>query len=225
MFVNSYKKSLEVILKKPFTLWGLSLMSGLISFLALIFFGLIPAIFIAVGYLLTCGMAKIYLDGLVENPVYSDQLFCGFNKNCFRIAGGMAWKDLWILIWALIPIAGPFIAIVKSYSYRFVPYILVTCPDVKATEALRISKQQTQGMKMEMFLADLCFGVAIGLACLVLTIFSSIPIIGILFALVYFVFVLLVAVLSPIFQGLYRAYFFAAKTATAAPETAMPYIQ
>ncbi len=208
MFLNSYKKALEVLTKKPFTLWGLSLMSGLLTIIANLVLGVIPALAVAVVYLLTCGMAKIYLDGLEEKSVCSDQLFAAFNKNCFRIAGAMAWRTLWVIIWALIPIAGPIIAIVKSYSYRFVPYILVTNPDIKATEALKLSMKLTNGKKGQMFLADLCFGLGVFLVVFVLTLFSAIPIIGILFMFILFIVCILLMAFSAVFQGLYQAYFF-----------------
>lgn len=208
MFLNSYKKALEVLTKKPFTLWGLSLMSGLLTAIAYLVLGVIPALAVAVVYLLTSGMAKIYLDGLEEKSVCSDQLFAAFNKNCFRIAGAMAWRTLWIIIWALIPVVGPIIAIIKSYSYRFVPYILVTNPDIKATEALKLSMKLTKGKKGQMFLADLCFGAGVFLVVFILTLFSVIPIIGILFMFVLFIVLFLLIAFSAVFQGLYQAYFF-----------------
>ena len=211
MFVNAYKTALVVLSRKPIVLWGLSLMSALLSILSGIFLGIVPALGIALGYLLTCGVAKVYLDGLAGQEVYSDQLFAAFNKNCFRVAGGMAWRDLWILIWVLIPIAGPIIAIVKSYSYKFVPYILITRPDVSATQALRLSKEMTDGIKMDMFLADLCYFGALILIVLVLSIFAMIPVIGILFGFALLVFNVLLLAFGTIFTGLYQAYFYAVK--------------
>ncbi len=219
MFLESYKKALMVLAKKPFVLWGLSLMSGLLSILTNIFFGLIPALGLAIGFLISCGMAKVYLDGLKGKEVYSDQLFEAFGKNCFRVAGGMAWQSLWVLIWALIPIVGPIIAIVKSYSYRFVPYILVTCPEVKATEALRISMKQTEGIKGQMFLADICFIGGVLVASLVLSLFSLIPVLGILFALVLAILFILLLAFSNIFAGLYQAYFYDMKNPEIKEET------
>ena len=49
------------------------------------------------------------------------------------------------------------------------------------------------------------------LLSLILTALSAIPFIGIIFAIVAFVFYVLVAVFSSIFKGLYQAYFFALK--------------
>ncbi len=208
-FIESYKKALAVLMNKPFVLWGLSLMHGLLTTIAFFVFGFIPACLLVVVYLLSVGMAKIFLDGLEEKSVSSEQLFAAFNKNFLRIAGAMAWKDLWIIIWSMVPFAGPIIAVVKSYSYRFVPYIIATNPDVKATEALKLSMELTKGKKGQMFLADICFGAAIGIAFLVLGLLSLIPVLGVLFALVLAILAILVFALSSIFVGLYQAYFFA----------------
>lgn len=213
MFLESYKKALEVIMKKPFVLWGLSLLSVVIMFLGSIITAPIFVLGVVVSFLITCGMSKVYLDGLEGKEVNSEQLFACFNKNFLKVAGGMAWMNLWIFIWALIPIAGPIIAIVKAYSYRFVPYILITKPEVSATEALRLSMKMTNGIKGQMFLADLCFVGGVWVASFVLGLFSAIPVLGTLFALALAVLLIAVGVFGNIFTGLYQAYFFAKKDA------------
>lgn len=208
MFLNMYKKALDVLMKKPVMLWGLSLLSGFIGLIASLVTIGIPALSFAISYLLTCGMAKLYLDGLQGKEVNSDQIFAAFNKNCLRTAGGMAWKQLWIILWCLIPIAGPVIAIVKSYSYSFVPYILMTKPEVSATQALRLSMKMTNGKKGQMFLADLCVYGGLAVIFLVLYCFSFIPFIGGLFTLVQIVVAIVAALFLSIFAGLYRAAFY-----------------
>ena len=208
MFMEAYREAFGVLLKKPFVLWGLSLMSGLISIITSIFCLGLPALGIAIGYLITCGMAKVYLDGLDGKDVQAEQLFAGFSKHCFRIAGGMAWSALWSLIWSLVPIVGPILGIIKGYSYRFVPYILITQPEVSATQALKISMQLTNGIKGQMFLADLCLGAGIFVLFLVLTIIGIIPVLG---GLIMFAAIVILIAFLPIFQGLYQAYFYAAK--------------
>lgn len=130
-FLEAYKKALLVISKKPIVLWGLSLLSGLMTILATLFTFPIFILGTIISYVITVGMAKVYIDGLQGKEVNSDQIFAGFNSKFLRIAGGMAWVDLWIFIWFLIPVAGPIIAIVKAYSYRFVPYILITKPELR----------------------------------------------------------------------------------------------
>lgn len=196
MFINAYKKALGVLLKKPVMLWGLSLLAGIITSAISMAFGILPVVGIAAAGVISCGMCKVYIDGLFGKKVNSDQLFAGFTGNFMRIAGGYLWMILWMGIWAMVPVVG----IIKAYSYRFVPYILITRPDVTATQALRLSMQMTKGKKGQMFLADLCFILAIG----VLGALCAIPVLGILFMLVMIV----VALLSNIFVGLYGATFY-----------------
>ncbi len=208
MFIQKYKQALAVILKKPIMLWGLSLLSAILGGIASIVTSPIFALSFCATTLLNLGMIKVYLDGLKGKQVNSNQLFAAFNKNAVRAVGGMAWQALWIIIWCLVPIVGPIIAIVKSYSYAFVPYILVTKPEVTATDALKLSMQMTKGKKGQMFLADFCLGLGLGIVALVLGLLALIPFIGILFGLVLVIFFILVALFIGIFQGLYKAAFY-----------------
>lgn len=208
MFIQKYKQALAVILKKPIMLWGLSLLSAILGVIASIVTSPIIILSFCATTLLDLGMIKVYLDGLKGKEVNSNQLFAAFNKNAVRSVGGMAWMTLWIIIWGLIPIVGPIFAIIKSYSYAFVPYILVTKPEVSATEALKLSMQMTKGKKGQMFLADFCIGIIIGVVSLVLGLLSLIPFIGILFTLILIIFAILVALFIGIFQGLYKAAFY-----------------
>ena len=208
MFLNKYKQALAVILKKPVMLWGLSLLSVVITGLLTIVTAPIFILGTAISVLVSCGMVKVYLDGLKGKEVNSDQLFAAFNKNALRVIGAMAWMGLWIVIWAMIPIAGPIIAIVKAYSYRFVPYIVMTKPDVTATQALRLSMEMTKGKKGQMFLADLCFYGGIFVVNFVVGLLAAIPILGLLFALALLVFNIAVSLFSTIFVGLYSAAFY-----------------
>lgn len=230
MFIESYKKALAVLVKKPIRLWGLSLLNGFICAVATLFsFPFFLVVGIAINYVITAGMAKVYLDGLEGKQVYSDQLFEGF-KTFFRTAGGMAWKDLWILIWnvavilvtgiitaivgwipvlgilltIILSIAGTVVIRMKDYSYRFVPYILMTKPEVNATEALRVSMKMTRGKRMQMFLADLVFGVIMLVVYALLIALCMIPYIGPIFIIAMAV----VTLLLPIFVGLYSAAFY-----------------
>ena len=218
MFLNAYKKALAVIMKKPLRLWGLSLMSGILVTITYLICGLIPALSIAVCYIITSGMAKVYLDGLKGEEVESEQLFYGFANKPVRVAGALAWRDLWLIIWCLVPIVGWIIAIVKAYQYRFVHYIVMTRPEVTATEALKLSMKLTEGKKLDMFLADLCYGVGILVVLFILVILSAIPYIGILFMLVLFLALILIFAFSGIFTGLYQAAFYEEEVTVEAAE-------
>ena len=204
MFLDNYKRALDVILKKPFMLWGLSLLLGVVSIVASLVTASIPFLSIAVGYLFTCGSVKLYMDGLKGKEVNSKQLFAAFNKNCVKTAGAMAWQGLWNIIWGFVPVYG----IVKSYSYKFVPYIIMTHPEISAFDALKISMKMTEGKKLQMWLADVVFAAAPAIAGFILGLLSGIPLIGDVFTLVSIVLVLAVALFGSIFSGLYQASFF-----------------
>lgn len=87
---NIYKRAFNVLSKMPFKLWGLSLLSSLLTILVLVF-GVLPIVIVPVIAVLSAGMAAVYLDGFNGKEVYSDQLFKGF-KDFWRTAGGMCWK-------------------------------------------------------------------------------------------------------------------------------------
>ena len=74
--------------------------------------------------------------------------------------------------------------------------------------------EMTKGKKMQMFLADLCFGGGIFVVFFVLGLLCAIPVVGILFMLIAIVASIAVALFSSIFQGLYQTYFYMQATAT-----------
>ncbi len=127
MFSQAYKAAINTILRKPFMLWGLSLLSGIICIIATVTVGMLGFIGTAFGYVITVGMAKVYLDGLEGKEVNSDQLFSGFTKRVFRVAGGMAWRQLWTIIWAIttvcIPLAIILLFSIIGASFPFIGFI------------------------------------------------------------------------------------------------------
>ncbi len=206
MIKQIYTRAFNILMKMPLKLWGLSLLSGFLTLLVLIF-GFLPIISIPVIVTLNAGMAAVYLDGYNGKEVYSDQLFSGF-KNFGHVAGGMCWKSLWVLLWFLIPIAGPVIAIIKSLSYAFTPYILTQEPEINATETLRKSMEKTNGYKANMFLAIIVPSIAFAMLSIILNTLAMIPFIGILFAAVSFIVSLIFALFAPMFFGLVEAGFY-----------------
>lgn len=204
MFLQTYKRALEVLLKKPIMLWGLSLLMVILTAVGAIVTASIPFLSMAVGYLFTCGTVKLYMDGLAGKKVNSKQLFYAFNKNCVKTAGAMAWQNLWAIIWGFVPIAG----IVKGYSYRFVPYIVVTHPEISAFDALKVSMKMTKGKKGQMWLADIVFVVGPVLVSLILSLLGGIPVLGYIFQLASILFTIALVLFGTIFQGLYQASFF-----------------
>lgn len=205
-----YNRAFKVLLKKPFALWGISLLCSLLTGVVSVLCGALPILAVAITLLLSTSMTMVYLHGYRGEEVKAVHLFdtCKDWATVKRVLGGMGWMVLWIFLWSLIPIVGFVFAIIRTYEYRLVPYILVTEPDVAPTEAINISKERTNGYKGKMFCADLLVGVAIFVCILVLGLLSAIPYIGVLFGLILFLFVLAATALSPLFLGLVQAAFY-----------------
>lgn len=201
--IEILKRAFAVILKKPFTLWGLSLMSVLLVFIACILGGPVLGVGIAVGYVLELGMAWIYLDGYRGEEVSSKQLFEPF-KTFWKSFAGMGWMGLWELIWFLIPIVGPIFCIIKSYSYGLTPYILRE-KDMSPNEALKESMARTNGYKGKMFLTDLLICVFVFIPLLVLALLGMIPYVGVIFMVLYVICVLIVTAFGGLYCGLVKA--------------------
>lgn len=103
---------------------------------------------------------------------------------------------------------GSYFMINRTWAYSFVPYILVTKPELTATQALRLSVKMTNGKKLQMFLAKLLFSTCISIVLGILLALSLIPYVGFVFGIVFVVAAVLVLILAPLFEGLVAAYFF-----------------
>ena len=199
-----YTKSFGFLSKKPILLWGLSLLFTLMTTLAMVF-GVFPIIWLPIVLVLELGMVNVFLCGYRGRDISAMQLFEGFGSKFFRNAGGMGWRVLWLLIWGLIPIVGIIMAIVKFYSYRFVPYIMLAEPDITATEALKKSMIQTDGYKGKMFLADFLIGLAVAILTIIFFFVLRIPFIGFVLTAIYYI--ILVALLPLVIGTLEAVYY------------------
>ena len=70
-----------------------------------------------------------------------------------RVAGDMFLLALFKFLWNLTVIGG----IIKHYSYRMVPFILAENPNLKAREAITLSRKMMKGHKWECFVLDVTF--------------------------------------------------------------------
>ena len=199
----------SVLQTKPWRLWGVSLLAGLLTWLGGIGFVGVPAVAFCLDLALTGSLALLFLEAYRGNAVESRDLFTPFRREQLpHLVGGMAWMSLWVFLWFLIPVAGLVLGPMKLYTYRFTPYILLTRPDVKATEAIQVSARETQVYRGKMFLVDLLIYGALILAALLLTGLAQIPWMGPLFYTLLVVVVLLAVFLIPLFTGLIRAGFY-----------------
>ena len=210
MIKKIYGRSLTVMARKNFRLWGLSLLFGVLCFLAGTLCGVVPLLNVALCALLTAGMNLVFLHGYLGEEVYIENLFDGFRGWSLigRLLGGMGMMYLKIFLWALIPVAGIVFATIKAYAFRLTPYILMLEPEVKTTEAYKVSEQRTRGYKAKMFWADLLWPLLVGAASAILFLLAQIPFVGFLFGIVGVLVLLCVILFGNLFSGLVESAFY-----------------
>ncbi|MBR6205760.1 MAG: hypothetical protein IKQ73_01145 [Oscillospiraceae bacterium] len=210
MIFNIYAKAMAVLVKKPFVLWGISLLQIFLTGLAWTLFGIIPGVAMCLGWLLSTSMTLIFLHGYRGNRVNVLMLFDCFRdwSTIKRVLCGMGWMNLWIFLWALIPVVGWIFALIRVYRYRLTPYILMQEPNVAPTDAIKLSRERTEGWKSRMFGADVLIVVAVYVVVLILGLLARIRYIGALFGIVLFLFAIACFAFLPLFIGLVRAAFY-----------------
>ena len=76
------------------------------------------------------------------------------NGKYMNVVKTMFFRNLYIFLWGLLLIIP---GIIKSYAYAMVPYLLADNPGMDSTRAIELSKEMTDGEKMDMFILDLSF--------------------------------------------------------------------
>lgn len=76
------------------------------------------------------------------------------NGKYMNVVKTMFFKNLYIFLWTLLFIIP---GIIKSYAYAMVPYLLADNPGMDTKRAIELSKDMTDGEKMDMFILDLSF--------------------------------------------------------------------
>lgn len=136
-----------------------NLSKDFISFLTMIF-GIIIIIGI-IGILLTIfvfnplkvGVQKFFIENHYSNSGLSSLLWA-FKTNYSNTVKTMFLMQVYLFLWSLL-FAIP--GIIKSYSYRLVPYILADNPDMNSDDAITLSREMMNGQKFEVFVLDLSF--------------------------------------------------------------------
>ena len=134
-----------------------------VTLLCILVAGVIAMIFyVFITARLEVGVSRFFLRTMVQDEpigtVWSvmDGGYGNVSKVMFR-------RWLYLAPWILIPVAGFFIYLYKSYRYRMVPYILAENPQMEAARVFALSKQMTDGYRMDLFVLDCSF---IGWICL-----------------------------------------------------------
>lgn len=87
-------------------------------------------------------------------PADPKEMGYGFKTNYKNVILTMFLTNLFISLWSLLFIIP---GIVKSYSYRMVPYLLTDDPNMNYKDALNRSKEMMMGQKWNAFILDLSF--------------------------------------------------------------------
>ncbi|MCR5501683.1 MAG: DUF975 family protein [Lachnospiraceae bacterium] len=127
---------------------------------AIIIFLIVLAIVFAISAVLLnpaqVGCHSFFLKNL-EEPANLNQLTVGFESNYKNVVKVMFFRDLYLFLWGLIPLAGIVISIVKRYEYMMIPYLVAENPDIDRDEAFARSREMMNGQKWKAFVLDLSF--------------------------------------------------------------------
>lgn len=127
--------------------WGVGIAIVIAMLIYLLMFAFIQNVYEVVA-------ARLILEGRTYKKVpFGRAMFIFRAKRWRRTAWTMLLKFIYHSLWSLT-IVGYFI---KRYSYSMVPYIVAENPDIKANEAITLSRKMMDGHKMQKFVLDLSF--------------------------------------------------------------------
>lgn len=115
---------------------------------------IIVIIRLIIGYAVEVGVRKFFIRSS-EGDSDMHYLLYGFkDKRYLSILKTMFVRDVYLFLWTLLFIIP---GIIKSYSYRMVPYILADNPEISGKRAIELSREMTRGQKGSIFMLDLSF--------------------------------------------------------------------
>lgn len=99
-------------------------------------------------------MRRIFMEGKSYDNVSKQRFLYLIRINKMgNAACSMFVVSLYEFLWGLTVIGG----IIKSYSYKMVPYIVAENPDIKPNEAITLSRKMMNGYKWKCFIYDVTF--------------------------------------------------------------------
>ena len=105
---------------------------------------------------LQVGLYGFFLSSRIR-PTDVGKIFSVFERGYIETVGSMAWMALFLFLWALIPVAGIVLVIIKGISYSMTPFILADNPQIGYERALKLSIAMTRGHKGAIFVLYLSF--------------------------------------------------------------------
>ena len=130
----------------------------------------LQVVLIVLGAVATAALVSTILEIFVLNPLEVgckrffrenseksanlSELGYGFKNHYGNVVLTIFLRNLFIVLWSMLFVIP---GIVKTYSYRMVPFILADNPDMQATEAIKLSRKMMNGNKWNAFVLDLSF--------------------------------------------------------------------
>ncbi len=209
--IRVYKDAFSSYKDRALRMLGITWFAGLISFLATILLSGIMLLALAVDFAVSSALAVIYLREYNKEQTTVEDVFAPFSdrEKLRRVVLGMAWMNLWIFIWALIPVVGIVFAIIKGYKYRFTPYVLMNEPEIPIMEAIKESERRTEGLRLKMFIAELAAYSALTVVCIILGLLSMIPYVGVVFLILLILCMIAGVAAMPVVTNALNCLFFA----------------
>ena len=102
---------------------------------------------------LSVGYYRFFLENSKYTKTRFRRLYYGFHKNYLNTFKTLLKRDILIFLWNLTIIGG----IIKTYSYKLVPYILAEDRFIKSKDVITLSRKLMKGYKFKAFLLDFSF--------------------------------------------------------------------
>ena len=162
---------------------------------------------VVVEYCLYSAQDKMLLESCRGKKVKLVECFDGMKdvKTAKRVFCACGWADLWVFIWALIPVVGWIIAIKRSYAYAFVPYLVYEREDLSPTQIKEESAKLTNGYKGRMFWMDFLMYLFIFIGALILSLLCLIPYAKYVFMVLLALYEIAVGLFVPPYHKILRA--------------------
>lgn len=115
---------------------------------------LLTAVWVFFTNLFTVITSRMFLESRCYEKVHIQRaLFLFKARKWTKAAWTMLVLYVYQLLWSLTLVGG----VIKHYSYFLVPYIVAENPDLKANEAITLSRRMMKGHKWECFLLEISF--------------------------------------------------------------------
>lgn len=106
-----------------------------------------------VGNAITVGLCNYFIKNTDSKPAIADA-FSGFKVRYGRNIGTLLLIGIKLVLWSLLFVIP---AVIKSYEYEIIPYILADDPEISSKDAFKKAREMMKGNKWRLFKLNLSF--------------------------------------------------------------------